>query len=128
MNYQNWAPTVLSKKTKVDEKDLKKNALNNPNAHGVVKTTSKGTMDGKHLHKILETETFDVPHMTVELRQAIIQARQKMEWKQKDLAMAIGVKEQIVSHYEAGKAIPENSILAKMEQALKCKLPRVPKH
>ena len=66
--------------------------------------------------------------MSIELRQAIIQARQKLEWKQKDLAMAIGVKEQIVSHYESGKAVPENSIIAKMEHALKCKLPRIPKH
>ena len=126
MNYQNWAPTVLTKKGKTDEKDLKRNALDN-SSQGVLKS-GQTTQDSRHIGKILNTESFDVPHMTVELRQAIIQARQKLDWKQKDLAMAIGVKEQVVSHYEAGKAVPENSIIAKMEQAMKCKLPRVPKH
>ena len=127
MSYQNWTPTVLTKKNKTDDKDLKRNALDN-GAQGVVKTSNKGSMDGKHLHKILESESFEVPQMTLELRRAIAQARQNMEWKQKDLAMALGVKEQVISHYESGKAVPENSMIARMEQAMKCKLPRIPKH
>ena len=29
--------------------------------------------------------------------------------------------------YEAGKAVPNNGLIAKMERALGCKLPRAPK-
>ena len=127
MSYQNWTPTVLNKYEKTNEKDLKKNALNDKSAQGFAKTGGKG-LDGKHLHKILESESFEVPQMTLELRHAISEARQKKDWKQKDLAMACGVKEQIISHYESGKAVPENSMIAKMEKALQCKLPRPGKH
>ena len=126
MQHQNWKPTVLHSNEKTNEKDLKKNAIIDSSAQGFSKT-SKGNIDGKHLHKLLESESFDVPTVSLELRHAIIQARQKLDWKQRDLAMACGVKEQIISHYESGKAVPENSMIAKMEQVMKCKLPRVPK-
>ena len=127
MQHQNWKPTVLHSNEKTNDKDLKKNAINDSSTQGFSKT-SKGNVDGKHLHKLLESESFDVPKVSLELRHSIIQARQKLDWKQKDLAMACGVKEQIISHYESGKAVPENSMIAKMEQVMKCKLPRVQKH
>ena len=127
MQHQNWTPSVISKKVHTNDKNLKQNALNEKDAHGVVKTGHKGNMDGRKLHKILESESFDVPQMTMEIRLAIIQARQKMDWKQKDLAMAIGVKEQVVSHYESGKAVPDNAVIGRMEQVMKTKLPRPPK-
>ncbi len=125
MNYQNWAPTVLTTSQKTTTKDLKNKALIDKNVQSVKKVT--GNVDGKQLHKILESESMEVPQISVELRQAIVKGRIAKEWKQKDLALAIGVKESIVSSYESGKAVPENATIAKMEKALGCKLPRVAK-
>jgi len=34
---------------------------------------------------------------------------------------------QVINEYEAGKAIPNNAVIAKIERALGCKLPRAPK-
>ena len=46
------------------------------------------------------------------------------KYSQKDLATKMNVKPQVINSYEAGKCIPDNSFIAKMETILKCKLPR----
>ena len=128
MSYQNWAPNVLSSKPKTTTKDMKNQALNDKNIHSFKKApTASGVSDGRKIHKILESESLEIPQITTELRQAIIRGRIAKEWKQKDLAFAVGVKESIVSSYESGKAVPENAVIAKMEQVMGCKLPRPPK-
>ena len=127
MNYQNWESTVLGNNKKTTAKDLKNKTLVDKTVQSVKKPSGSGNMDGKHLHKILESESMEVPHITTELRQAISKGRMAKEWKQKDLALAVGVKESIVSGYESGKLVPENAVIAKMEKALGCKLPRPPK-
>ncbi len=124
-SYQNWTPTVLTSSVKTTGKDLKNKALVDKNVQSMKKPG--GNMDGRHLHKILESESMEVPQVSVELRQAIVKGRIAKEWKQKDLAQAIGVKESIISGYESGKVVPENATIAKMEKALGCKLPRPPK-
>jgi ribosome-binding protein aMBF1 (putative translation factor) len=43
---------------------------------------------------------------------------------QKDLGTLINEKPQIVAEYESGKAIPNPSIITKLERALGVKLPR----
>ena len=53
-----------------------------------------------------------------------MQARTAKGWTQKQLGTAINEKPQVVGEYEQGKAIPNNSLIAKMERALGCKLPR----
>ena len=53
-----------------------------------------------------------------------MQARMSKKWTQKDLATRINEKPQIIGEYESGKAIPNGSLIAKMERALGCKLPR----
>ena len=127
MNYQNWTPTVLGSNTKTTAKDLKNKTLIDKNVQSVKKTSGSSNMDGKHMHKLLESESMEVPVVTVELRQAIVKNRIAKEWKQKDLAQNVGVKESIISAYESGKIVPDNAIIAKMEKAMGCKLPRPPK-
>lgn len=36
----------------------------------------------------------------------------------------VNEKQSVISDYEAGRAIPNNAIIAKFEKALGCKLPR----
>lgn len=53
---------------------------------------------------------------------AIQQGRQAKGISQKDLATKINEKPQIVNDYEAGRGIPNNIILGKMERVLGVKL------
>jgi putative transcription factor len=59
-----------------------------------------------------------------ELSKAIMQARMAKKMTQKDLATAINAKPQLVAEYENGKAIPDGSVIAKLERQLGTKLPR----
>ena len=122
MEHQQWKPTVLDSSKKYTKKDLQKNALNS-NVVTHVKTPGSGA-SGRQLQKVLNSEEITAPKPSFKLKRAIAQARNAKEWKQKDLAFAIGVKESIIGSYESGKLIPENSVIAKMEKALGCKLPR----
>jgi ribosome-binding protein aMBF1 (putative translation factor) len=124
MEHQNWKPTVSISKHKSHTTNLSKQALLNKNIDTVKKTTQKGPTTGSQMHKIIESETLEVPQITMELKQAIVKARIDKGLKQKDFAQLLGVKEGIVRGYESGKTVPENSIISKMEQVLKCKLPR----
>jgi len=73
---------------------------------------------------ILDAETEELHHEKVPLTvgRAIQQARQAKEWTQKDLATKINEKIEIVREYECGKAVPSQTILAKMERTLSVKL------
>ena len=43
---------------------------------------------------------------------------------QKDFAAKLMIPAKTIQDYESGKAIPQNGLIAKMERALGCKLPR----
>uniref|UniRef100_A0A7S3F1H1 HTH cro/C1-type domain-containing protein n=1 Tax=Haptolina ericina TaxID=156174 RepID=A0A7S3F1H1_9EUKA len=77
----------------------------------------------------LENETDELKHATVstDLKQAIIKARNAKGLTQKQLAQQLNMQPQVINEYEAGKAIPNNAIIAKIERALGAKLPRAKK-
>lgn len=79
--------------------------------------------------KKLEEDTEHFAHATVdvELSKAIMQARLAKKMKQSDLAVAINEKASVVADYEAGRAIPNPSIMSKLDRALGVHLPRPPK-
>ena len=52
----------------------------------------------------------------------IQKARQQKGWTQKELALKISERPQVVADYEAGRAVPSQQILAKLERALGVKL------
>jgi len=56
-----------------------------------------------------------------------MQARAAKQMNQKALAMLLNTDVKTVQAYEAGTAIPNNALIAKMERALGAKLPRAPK-
>ena len=62
-----------------------------------------------------------------DLRLAITQARNAKGLTQKQLATQLNMQPQVINEYEAGKAIPNNQVIAKIERALGAKLPRAKK-
>jgi len=96
------------------ETKQKTDAGKNTHAHGV---------DKSHAFK-LENETEELKHasVTLEVSKLIQQGRQAKGMTQKDLAVKINEKPNVVHEYENAKGIPNPSILGKMERALGIKL------
>lgn len=72
----------------------------------------------------LDRETEELKHKSIDNNVAryIQQGRQAKGLSQKDLATKINEKPQIINDYEAGRGIPNNIILGKMERVLSIKL------
>ncbi|KAF7281168.1 multiprotein bridging factor 1 [Rhynchophorus ferrugineus] len=72
----------------------------------------------------LDRETEELKHETISLDvgRLIQQGRQSKGMSQKELATKINEKPQIITDYEAGKGIPNNLILGKIERAIGIKL------
>lgn len=81
--------------------------------HAAAKNTAK-----------LDRETEELHHETLglEVSKLIQQGRQAKEMTQKDLATRINEKPQVINDYEAGRAIPNQVILGKLERTLGMKL------
>lgn len=92
----------------------KKSTTNSATARGV---------DGQHLAKLdRETEDFHIEKVNTSVAKAIQQGRQAKNMTQKELATKINEKATVVNEYEAGKAIPNQQVLGKLERALGIKL------
>lgn len=72
----------------------------------------------------LDRESEELKHKTVShsVSKLIMQGRQAKGLSQKDLATKICEKPQIVNDYEAGRGIPNNLILGKIERVIGIKL------
>lgn len=72
----------------------------------------------------LDAETDKLSHNKVGLDtgRLIQQARAGKNWKREEFANKIGEKVQVVTDYENGSAIPNNTVFGKMERALGIKL------
>mmetsp|Transcript_12470 Transcript_12470/g.31776 ORF Transcript_12470/g.31776 Transcript_12470/m.31776 type:complete len:179 (+) Transcript_12470:166-702(+) len=70
-----------------------------------------------------ESEELATEKVSLELRKALQQERQKAGLTQKELATACNVKATIIQDYEAGKGIPNTVMLGKIERAIKQKNP-----
>ena len=86
--------------------------------------TAHGTSAAK-----LDAETEELKHATVpkDLKLAIQKGRTAKGLTQKQLAQQLQMAPNVINEYESGKGIPNNQVIAKIERALGCKLPRVPK-
>jgi len=92
--------------------------------YGAGTNSSTMTASGMSARKLEESEETKHAKVDKSLSKAIMQARTGKKWTQKQLATAINEKPQIIGEYESGKAIPNGALIAKMERALGCKLPR----
>lgn len=79
----------------------------------------------RHLEDM--TDVGDKPEVPKDLKTAIMKARAAKGITQKALATQLNMQPQVIQEYENGKGVPNNAVIAKIEKALGCKLPRVPK-
>ncbi|ANZ77754.1 BA75_04597T0 [Komagataella pastoris] len=84
---------------------------------------SKSDPEGQKLTKI-DRETDVVPPKKIDANvgKAISKARLDKKLTQKELATKINEKPNVVNDYEAGRAVPNQQLLAKMERVLGVKL------
>lgn len=60
--------------------------------------------------------------ISLDVGKLIQQGRQAKNLSQKDLATKINEKPQVITDYEAGRGIPNNAIIGKIERAIGLKL------
>ncbi|ODQ81274.1 hypothetical protein BABINDRAFT_160645 [Babjeviella inositovora NRRL Y-12698] len=84
---------------------------------------TKGDPEGQRLTKIdRENEVAPPKKVDQSVGKAIAQGRQEKKMTQKDLATKINEKPNVINDYEAGRAVPNQQLLGKMERALGVKL------
>lgn len=69
-----------------------------------------------------ETEQLKHDKVSLDLGKLIQQGRQAKGWSQKDLATRCNEKPQVINDYEAGRGIPNQAVIGKIEKALGVKL------
>uniref|UniRef100_A0A8C6SZG6 Endothelial differentiation-related factor 1 n=1 Tax=Neogobius melanostomus TaxID=47308 RepID=A0A8C6SZG6_9GOBI len=123
--------TVLRKKGPTAAQAKSKQAITAAQRRGEDLETSKKWSAGQNKQHLvtkntakLDRETEELHHdrVPLEVGKVIMKGRQDAGLTQKDLATKINEKPQIIADYEAGKAIPNNQILGKIERAIGLKL------
>ena len=123
--------TYLRKKPPKPSTMKSQQAVNQAQRQGVpIETTKKfNAATNKHSQSTLNTakldrETEELHHDRVglDVGRLIQQGRQAKGMNQKDLATKICEKQNVVNDYEAGKAIPNQQIMTKLERVLGIKL------
>ncbi|ELT88475.1 hypothetical protein CAPTEDRAFT_171839 [Capitella teleta] len=123
--------TYLRKRTPKATEKRSQQAVNAAQRSGMEVETSKKFSAGQNKQHSsnantarLDRETEELKHSHVGLDTArlIQQGRQAKNLTQKELATKINEKPQVVNDYEAGKAIPNNQVMSKLERTLGLKL------
>lgn len=82
-----------------------------------------GSSEGQHLTKVdRENEVAPPAKISMSVGRAMQQGRQSKGLTQKDLATRINEKPTVINDYEAGRAVPNQQILGKIERAIGVKL------
>jgi putative transcription factor len=69
-----------------------------------------------------ETEEFKVKTVDKDIGRLIMEKRQELKLTQRELAVKINEKPTVVNEYESGKAVPNQSVLGKLERVLNVRL------
>ncbi|KYQ89372.1 putative helix-turn-helix transcription factor [Tieghemostelium lacteum] len=77
------------------------------------------TMNSK---KVEEDEDVKLPEFKDTVPQAIQKGRVAAKLTQKELAVKINERQQVINDYESGNGIPAQAVLVKLEKALNVKL------
>lgn len=83
----------------------------------------KANPEGQRLTKLDDTDdVVVVKKLDLNVGKAISKARQEKKLTQKDLATKVNEKPNVINDYEAGRAIPNQQLLGKLERQLGVKL------
>lgn len=86
-------------------------------------TNVKSNPEGQRLTKLDDADdVVQVKKLDASVGKAIQKGRQEKKFTQKDLATKINEKPTVINDYEAGRAVPNQQILGKLERALGIKL------
>nr|CAG4642924.1 EOG090X0ILG [Evadne anonyx] len=128
---QQWEPVVIKKKLPKGVSAKSEKVVNAARRQGLaVDTVTKyGAASNKHSVTTLNTakldqESEELKHdkVPLEIGKLIQKGRQDKQLTQKDLATRINEKPQIINDYEAGRGIPNQTTLGKIERAIGIKL------
>jgi len=132
MSEQDWDTVTYLRKKQPKTGQLKsQQAINSAQRQGLdIETTKKFNAATNKQHKTtlnttkLDRETEELHHdkVGIDVGKLIQQGRQAKGMTQKDLATKVNEKIQIINEYEAGRAIPNQVILAKIERVLGVRL------
>jgi putative transcription factor len=123
--------TVLRKRAPKSSQLKSQAAINSAQRQGLDIDTSKKYSAGKNIQHSaakntakLDRETEELHHDKVglDVGRLIQQGRQAKGMTQKELATKINEKPQVVNDYEAGRAIPNQQVLSKVERVIGLKL------
>nr|CAG4645255.1 EOG090X0ILG [Leptodora kindtii] len=131
MSDNQWEPVIIKKRLPKGTSAKSESVVNSARRQGLaVETSTKfGAASNKHTVTTLNTakldqESEELKHETVSLDvgKVIQKGRNDKGWTQKDLATRINEKPQIINDYEAGRGVPNQAILGKIERAIGLKL------
>lgn len=123
--------TYLRKRTPKASQMRSQQAINAAQRQGLDVETSKKYAGGQNKQLSaakntakLDRETEELHHEKIgmDVGRLIQQGRQDKKLTQKELATKINEKPQIVNDYEAGRAIPNQQVMGKLERALGLRL------
>lgn len=123
--------TVLHKRTPRSAQLKSSQAINAAQRSGKDIDTSKKFAAGQNKQHsaarntaLLDRETEELHHEKIgmDVGKLIQKGRSDKKMTQKELAVKINEKPQVITDYEAGRAIPNQQILGKLERALGMKL------
>lgn len=123
--------TILRKKAPKASAMKSEQAINAARRQGVAvdtqskwgAATNKQHVTTKNTAK-LDRETEELKHdkIPLDLGRLIQQGRQAKGWSQKELATKVNEKPQVINDYEAGRGIPNQVVIGKIEKAIGIKL------
>ncbi|XP_067015040.1 endothelial differentiation-related factor 1 [Anabrus simplex] len=127
-----WESVTILKKRPQKASALKsEQAINAARRQGVAidtqtkwgAATNKQVVTTKNTAK-LDRETEELRHekVSLDLGRLIQQGRQAKGWSQKELATKVNEKPQVINDYEAGRGIPNQVVIGKIERAIGVKL------
>jgi len=113
ISHQNWEPLQIKG--------------TNPVIGGKPKKKKYIASEETKLENQFDNDTFELPKSNITLQKAIQQGRLKEKLSQAVLAQKLNMKLSDITNFENGKQVPPNRIIAKLENILKIKLPRIKK-
>jgi len=123
--------TVLRKKNQGAQQARSNKAVNSAMRTGGDIETSKKYAGGGNKQRMSQrdsaavcrdTEELKVETVSMDVGKLIMKGRTEKGMTQKELATKINEKPQVINDYEAGRAIPNNQILSKVERIIGIKL------
>eukprot|EP00008_Paramoeba_atlantica_P006011 CAMPEP_0201483976 /NCGR_PEP_ID=MMETSP0151_2-20130828/8167_1 /ASSEMBLY_ACC=CAM_ASM_000257 /TAXON_ID=200890 /ORGANISM="Paramoeba atlantica, Strain 621/1 / CCAP 1560/9" /LENGTH=136 /DNA_ID=CAMNT_0047867381 /DNA_START=123 /DNA_END=533 /DNA_ORIENTATION=+ len=127
---QDWNVVVINKKQQKPKTQKEKTdyVREQQRSGGTVAAVNKGVTNKKksgpdNYSKIANAEEAGrVQTVSIDVARTIQQARNSKGMTQKELATKINEPQRTIADYEAGRAIPSNQVLGKLERVLGVKL------